>query len=111
MTTKITTEQITHNGTPLDEVLEASGFLPIDYTTTYDPPAIAPGSSVLSTYVVSGAQIGDWIQSSFSQDLAGCILTAYVHTAGSLTVSFYNPTVASVNLSSGTLRLRLTRSM
>lgn len=111
MTTKITTEQITHNGTDLDTVLEASGFLPIDHTVTYDPASIAPGAAVLTTYAVPGILIGDWILSSFSQDLAGCLLTAYVHAAGNVTVSLFNPTVSSVNLASGTLRLRFTRSV
>jgi hypothetical protein len=110
MTTKLTTEQILHAGVPLTDVLAAKMQVAVDFSTTYDPPAISSLSYLTQAFTVSGALAGDFVDCSFSQPLSGCILSGQVTATNQVTITIFNPTVSSVNLSSGTLKLRLTRS-
>ena len=105
MTTKLTTKQITHLGSDLATVLDSKVAIAIAYSATYDPPAIT------QAFTVTGAAFGDFVQVSFSQNLSGLTLTAYVSAPDQVTIAAHNPTAGTLNLPSGDLKLRLTRSV
>lgn len=111
MTTKLTTKQITHLGSDLATVLDSKVSIAVSYSATYDPPAIAAGSTLTQAFTVTGAAFGDFVQVSFSQNLSGLTLTAYVSAPDQVTIAAHNPTAGTINLPSGDLKLRLTRSV
>lgn len=75
-------------------------------TTTYDPGNLIDGQGVTTTVTVSGAVLGDFVEVSFSQDLQGIALTAWVSAANTVSVRFQNETGAPIDLASGTLKAR-----
>jgi hypothetical protein len=83
----------------LANVLNASG--------TYDPPSLADGVGVTTTLGCSGAALGDFALASFSLDLQGITVSAYVSAANTVAVRFQNESTATVDLASGTLRVRV----
>lgn len=74
---------------------------------TWNPANIAAGSSTSVAVTVSGAALGDFALASFSLDLSGCALSAYISAADTVTVVLFNPTVAAVDLAEGTLTVRV----
>lgn len=110
MSTKLKTTQILHGSTSLSEALDLKVGVVADFSTTYDPAAVAAGASITQVFAVAGATLNDFVQHSFSQNLAGLIMTSYVNQAGQVTIVLYNPTGSTINLASGTIKLRLTRS-
>lgn len=76
-------------------------------TATYNPPAIATGASVATTVAVAGVSAVQKVSVSFSLDLQGLILTAYVSGGNIVTVVFANLTGAPVDLASGTLTVEV----
>lgn len=110
MTTKLTTNQITHSGSDLFTVIDSKITVQKDHSETYDPPAVAAGTSFTQAFTVTGAALGDFVQVSFAQNLSGLTLTAYVSAADQVTIAIHNPTAGTVNLPSGALKFRLTRS-
>ena len=80
------------------------------YTATYDPASIAAGLSVVTTIAVGGAAIGDFVEAAFSNSQANVMLNAYVSAAGTVSVIFANPTGGAIDLSSGTLSVRVKRA-
>ena len=72
-------------------------------TATYNPASIAAGANVSTTITVLDAVLGDFVLASFSLDLAGLTLTAYVSSANTVTVVFANSTAGAVDLASGTI--------
>lgn len=85
------------------------GFIALDNAAPYDPPSLAPGAGATTTLKVDGAALGDHAGASFSLDLQGLTLTAYVSGADTVSVRFLNGTAGAVNLSSGTVRVRVTK--
>lgn len=83
------------------------GDLGLNYTATWDPASIANGASASTTIPVAGSEIGDFVEASFSNSLAGLLMGAYVSSAGTVTVVLYNNTGGAVDLASGTLRVRV----
>lgn len=75
-------------------------------SATYNPPSIAPGASVTTTVTVTGAIMGNYAVPSFSLDLAGLTLTAYVSAPNTVTCVFANLTSGAVDLASGTLAVK-----
>lgn len=71
---------------------------------TYDPPSLANGSGATMTFTVTGAQMGDTVMPSFSNNLQGIMMTAYVSAANTVAVRFQNQTGNTLNLSSGTVK-------
>ena len=68
------------------------------------------GSTIISPpYTVTGAQMGDFVQVSFDQDLQGVNVFGYVSAANQVTVVFQNGTGSNVALSSGTVRVHVYR--
>lgn len=74
--------------------------------TTYDPASLPDGAGVTTTVSVSGCVLGDFVSDvSFSLDLQGINLHAWVSAAGTVSVRFQNETGGTINLGSGTLRV------
>ena len=73
-------------------------------TATFNPADLADGTGELTTVAVTGAALGDIALASFSLDLAGITVTAYVSEADVVTIRFQNESGGSVNLASGTLK-------
>lgn len=73
-------------------------------TATYDPPNLVDGAGATTTVTVQGALLGDLAFASFSLDLQGITLTAYVSSANTVSVRFQNESGGALDLASGTLR-------
>jgi hypothetical protein len=56
---------------------------------------------------VTGAALGDFAEASFSLDLQGITLTAWVSAANTVSVRFQNESGGVLDLASGTLRARV----
>jgi hypothetical protein len=76
-------------------------------SATYDPASLADGAGATTTVTVTGAALGDFALASFSLDLQGILLTAYVSAADTVSVRFQNETTGTIDLGSGTLRARV----
>jgi hypothetical protein len=87
-------------------------FVPrlLEASITYDPPSLAAGAGVTTTLNVTGAALGDFARASFSVDLQGITLTAWVSAADTVSVHFQNRTTGALDLASGTLRVRVERA-
>lgn len=77
---------------------------------TYDPASLADTAGGSPAVTVTGAAPGDYASASFSNDLQGITLTAYVSAANTVTVRFQNESGATVDLASGTLRARVVKA-
>ena len=86
-----------------------NGFIALDNAASYDPPPLAPGAGATTTVTLDGAAPGDHAEASFSLDLQGITLTAYVSAPNTVSVRFQNGTPVTLNLTSGTLRVRVAR--
>ena len=107
--------KLSGNGTPIKfgatvsrQMFEGDAF---NGSTTWDPASVGAGSSVSTTVSVVGAALGDHVVPSFSLSLSGLVLTAYVSATDVVTVVLSNPTAGAINLSSGTLRVRVLQTL
>jgi hypothetical protein len=75
--------------------------------TPYDPPSIAAGAAETINVTMSGIAPGDFAQASFDQPNVAIRLLADVTAVDTVTVTFLNLSGASVDLASGTLRVRV----
>jgi hypothetical protein len=81
-------------------------------TATYDPPVLTVGlADAIQTMTVTGAALGDSVIATFSLDLQGIELAAWVSAANTVSYQFRNPSggPASVDLGSGTVRCRVVK--
>jgi hypothetical protein len=76
----------------------------------YNPPSMATGTETTTTVTVNGAALGDFVQVSFGVDTQGIKLFARVSAANTVTVTLRNDTGGTLDLSSGTLRARVTKA-
>ena len=60
-------------------------------------------------FSVPGALVGDTVAVSYSLELQGCTLTAYVPSSNLVRVQLLNNTSASVSLPPGTLKFVITQ--
>lgn len=74
-------------------------------SATYDPPSLADGAGTTTTVAVVGARAGNFAQASFSADLQGITLTAWVSASNTVSVRFQNESGGVLDLASGTLRV------
>lgn len=76
-------------------------------SATYDPPSLAlAASSTIQTLTVTGALLGDFVRASFSLDLAGAEIKAWVSAADTVHYYFTNTNGTNpLNLASGTVRI------
>lgn len=83
------------------------GLLPasrLSASAVYNPPNLLALGTTTTTVSVTGAALGMAAEASFSLDLAGLQITAYVSSANTVTVALFNPTALAIDLASGTLR-------
>jgi hypothetical protein len=80
----------------------AGGYL--SGSATYDPASLADGAGATTTVTVTGAALGDFALASFSLDLQGITLTAWVSATNTVSVRFQNESGGTLDLGSGTLR-------
>lgn len=73
-------------------------------TATYDPGSLADGAGATTTVTVTGAALGDIALASFSLDISGISVTAYVSAADTVSVRFQNETTGTLDLAEGTLK-------
>lgn len=80
-------------------------------SATYDPPSMNDGDGATTTVTVTGAALGDLVESvSFSLDLQGIAVTGYVSAANTVSVRFQNESGGTLDLGSGTLRARVRKA-
>jgi hypothetical protein len=75
----------------------------------YNPPNLTAGTNVITTLAVAGSALGDIVSPSFSLDLQGIELSAWVSVAGTVSIKFNNTTAGAIDLASGTISLLLNR--
>jgi hypothetical protein len=86
----------------------AFGHVPANSSVVYDPPSLATGAvSPIQTININGLPAGSYVQASFSNDLQGLTLKAWT-IADNVKFQFENPTAGTVDLASGTVRVRVT---
>lgn len=79
----------------------------ISGTAVYDPPSLATGAQVSTTVNTTGAWAGDILACSFSNPLQGVRMWAEMAQAQIATVYFRNDTGATVDLPSGTIKVKV----
>jgi hypothetical protein len=82
----------------------------LEASVTYDPPSLAAGEGITTTVTVPGAAFGDFARVSFSLDLQGITLTAWVSASDTVSVRLQNGTAGAIDLASGTLRVRVEKA-
>ena len=75
-------------------------------SATYNPPSLADGAGDTTTVTCAGAALGDYVSVSFSLDLQGITMTAWVSAANTVSVRFQNETGGTLALASGTLNVQ-----
>lgn len=88
--------RISQNANPL--------LFSISNIATYDPPSLGDGVGTTTTVTVTGAALGNFATVSFSLDLQGILVTAYVSATNTVAVRFQNETTGTIDLASGTLK-------
>lgn len=74
------------------------------FDTTIDPASLADGAgATISITGCVGVVLGDFCLPSFTVDLAGITVSAYVKVAGEINIRIQNESGGGVNLASGTL--------
>lgn len=79
-------------------------------SATYDPASLVDGAGATTTVSLTGVALGDFVEASFSNDLQGVTLTAWVSAANTVSVRFQNETGGTLDLASGTLRARVRKA-
>lgn len=79
----------------------------LDASATWDPGSIADGDEEAKEVDVVGAELGDFALASFSLDVADLVLDAEVTAAGKVTCVLANNTGGAIDLSSGTLYVKV----
>jgi hypothetical protein len=80
-------------------------------SATYDPPNLVDGAGDTTTVTVTGAALGDSVDTvSFSLDLQSITVTGYVSAANTVSVRFQNESGGTLDLGSGTLRVRVRKA-
>lgn len=76
----------------------------------WDPPAIAAGASAQINVPLPGVRPGDFTQASFSQSTSGVVFLANVGAQDVVTVTAWNRSGTSIDLSAGTVRVRAVKA-
>jgi parallel beta-helix repeat protein len=75
--------------------------------TSWSPPSLTAAAQTMVTLGMPGAELGDPVVVSFSQDLRGLQMTAYVGARNRVTVVLRNGTASAIALAPGRLVLQL----
>lgn len=78
----------------------------IQGSATYTIGSLNDGIGATFVVTVPGAEIGDYVLMSFSNDLLGLTATAWVSAANTVSVRLQNETGSTVDVGSGTFRIR-----
>ena len=87
--------------------MEFNNTQTIEASATYTPPTLADGAGTATTFAVSGAEMGDFVEVSYDKNLQDVLLTAWVSAAGTVNVRFQNESGITVALTAGTIRVRV----
>lgn len=78
--------------------------------TSTQAPSVAAGATAAFDIAVSGTLTTDKVKNArFSLPLSGLIMTAWVQSANTVRVQFYNPTSSTITLASGTITVETLR--
>ena len=94
--------KVASNGTTVKQIKVKSH---LRSTTSYNPPSLTTLTRVSTNITVTGAELADFVKCSFSIDLQGVILYAYVSAVDTVTVNFFNATTGTIDLGSGTIKI------
>lgn len=86
----------------LADLLEVAG--------AYDPPNLINGARDTATVTVTGAALGDYARASYSLDLQGITLFAWVSATDTVKALFFNQTGGTIDLGPGTLRVKVEKA-
>ena len=75
----------------------------------YDPPSITNNTGAGGTVGVPNARLGDVVDVSFSNNLQGIQLTAWVSSDNTVSFRMFNSTGATIDLPSGVVKARIKR--
>jgi hypothetical protein len=100
---------IKNNDGTIYQTLQDSIMTVISGSTTYNPPSISNNSTASTTVTVTGAVLGDCAISSFSNLLNGIRLFTEITAENTATVTFINQSGTTIDLSSGTLSVKVIR--
>lgn len=81
---------------------------PKNSSAAWTPGAITTGTQVTTTVTVAGAVLGNYVLASLNIDLQGCVMTAYVSSANTVTVNILNETGGTITLAAALLSVRVT---
>lgn len=102
------------NGTRYPATIDkATGKRIFTGSATYDPPSLAAAAkTTIQTMTVTGVVLGDKVDEvSFSQNLAGARISAWVSVADTVSYYFVNENGANpLDLASGTLRVKVSQA-
>jgi len=79
----------------------------LDASATFNPTSLVDAAGEETTILVAGAALGDFVLASFSLDTDGLTITAWVSVAGTVTVRLQNESGGTLDIGSGTLRVRV----
>jgi len=90
-----------------DIARRANWNLGLSGSTTWNPGSIANGAEEAKEITVTGVALGDFAIASFSLDVSDLVLNAQVTDDDTVTCILANNTGGAVNLSEGTLRVKV----
>lgn len=76
-------------------------------SAVYDPPNLADGAGTTTTIAVANAVMGDFAIASFSLDLQGISVTAWISAINTVSIRFQNESGGALDLASGTLKVKV----
>lgn len=79
----------------------------LEETATIDPSSLATGIGEVKTMTVTGATVGNFVIVAAPYDLQGITVTGYVSAANTVSIKLHNGTVGTVDLASGTWKVRV----
>lgn len=82
----------------------------LEGSATFNPGNLSDGAGETTTVTVVGAALGDFASASFSLDLQGITVTAWVSAENTVSVRFQNESATGVDLDEGTLRVRVVKA-
>src|SRR5207344_527342 len=95
-------------GAATKQYVDTRGTPYFQNSVVLDLPPLAPSAvATAQTLTVTGAAAGDFCLASFSGDLAGLTLLAWVSAANTVSFQFQNKTPTTIDLASGTVRVRV----
>jgi hypothetical protein len=75
--------------------------------TTWSPPRLAAGTQTVTTMALPGAEPGDLVLASFSHDLRGLQLSAYVPARNTVAIVLRNGTADEADVGPGRVKVQL----